>query len=111
MPPPPPTRVPSIEPDFEVDNHLLAADIDRRWLVSDAGRLCKLENPLGYENVLLHMKLHKDMDMQKQMIEMQKQMMAQGGMPQPAGQAPPEAGPQGSTGEQLSEGQNEPTVQ
>ena len=56
MPPPPPIRTPSIEPNFDVDNHMLAADIDRRWLVSDAGRLCKLENPPGYENVLLHMK-------------------------------------------------------
>ena len=38
-----------------------------------------MENPAGYENVFLHMKMHKDMDMQKQMQEMQKQMMAQGG--------------------------------
>jgi hypothetical protein len=115
MPPPPPVRLPSIEPDFEVDNHLLAADIDRRWLVSDAGRLCKLENPPGYENVLLHMKMHKDMDMQKQMQEMQKQMMAQGGMmPPPAGppQEQQQAGPPPqSTGEPLQEGEYEPVVQ
>ena len=32
MPPPAPVRVPSIEPDFDVDNHQLASDIDRRWL-------------------------------------------------------------------------------
>ena len=56
MPPPPPQRLPSVEPDMDVDNHQLEADICRRWLVSDAGRLCKLENPAGYENVLLHMK-------------------------------------------------------
>ena len=113
QPPPPPMRVPSIEPDYDVDNHLLAADVDRRWCVSDAGRLCKLENPAGYENVLLHMKMHKDMDMQKQMEEQQKQMMAQGGMqPQQNGQQP--SGPQespDSTGQQLQEGQNAPTVQ
>ena len=109
MPPPPPTRVPSIEPDFDVDNHPLAADIDRRWLISDAGRQAKLENPTGYENVLLHMKLHKDMDLQKQMQEMQKQMMAQQGM----GMAPPQQGaPQpASTGEELGQGQSEPTIQ
>lgn len=107
MPPPPPQRLPSIEPDFDVDNHMLAADVDRRWLVSDAGRLCKLENPLGYENVLLHMKMHKDMDMQIQMMQMQAQMAAQG----------PQAGPPGpgpkpdSTGKQLEDGQNEPTIQ
>jgi hypothetical protein len=106
MEPPPPMRVPSIEPNFDVDDHAMAADIDRRWLVGDAGRLCKLENPAGYENVLLHMKMHKDMDLQKQMQDMQKQMMASGGMPpQPGAPAP------ASTGEQLQEGQNAPTIQ
>jgi hypothetical protein len=111
MPPPPPMRVPSIEPDYDADNHLLAADIDRRWLVSDAGRLCKLENPAGYENVLLHMKMHKEMDMQRMMEEQQKQMMAQGGMMPPSqGQAPPPK--QGaSTGEQMNEGQSQPVMQ
>jgi hypothetical protein len=105
MPPPPPMRTPSIEPDFDVDNHMLAADIDRRWLVSDAGRLCKLENPTGYENVLLHMKMHKEMDMQFQMQMQQKQAMMM----------PPEqqeqTGTEASTGQQLNEGQNEPTIQ
>jgi hypothetical protein len=114
QPPPPPVNVPSVPADYDVDNHAIAADIDRRWLISDAGRLCKLENPAGYENVLLHMKMHKEMDMGKQMEEMQKQMMAQQGMmpPPPAGPPPPDAGqtPQ-STGEQLGDGQNEPYVQ
>ncbi len=105
MPPPPPMRVPSIEPDFDVDDHILASDVDRRWLVSDAGRLCKMENPTGYENVLLHMKMHKDMDMQKQMQMAQQQMMMQ---PQPM---PPQGGTEGSTGQPLQEGQNEPTIQ
>ena len=73
MPPPPPQRVPSIEADLDVDNHQLAADIDRRWLVCDAGRLCKLENPAGYENVLLHMKMHKDMNAQQQQQMMMQQ--------------------------------------
>jgi hypothetical protein len=109
MPPPPPIRTPSIVPDFDVDNHVVAADIDRRWCVSDAGRLCKMENPAGYENVLLHMKMHKDMNLQFQMQEMQKQMMAQGGMMPPQQQA--EGGTEGSTGQPLNEGQNEPTVQ
>ena len=110
-PPPPPQRLPSIEPDYDVDNHLVAADVDRRWLISDAGRLCKIENPAGYENVLLHMKMHKDMDMQKQM----EMMMQQGAMMPPA-PPPPEGKPKsgkasGSTGKPLEEGQNEPTIQ
>ena len=112
LPPPPPQRVPSVEPDFDVDNHILSADIDRRWLISDAGRLCKLENPPGYENVLLHMKMHRDMDLQKQMQEMQKQMMAQGGMPPPQpAPSQPQGPPLQSTGVPLNEGQYEPVIQ
>lgn len=113
MPPPPPQRLPSIEPDFDTDNHLMASDIDRRWLISDAGRLCKLENPAGYENVLLHMKAHKDMGIQQQM----QTMMQQGPpAPPPGGAGPKNEGqtqgpPPQSTGQQLNEGQNEPTVQ
>jgi hypothetical protein len=110
MPPPPPS--PSIQPDYDADNHLLAADIDRRWLISDAGRLCKLQNPPGYENVLLHMKMHKDMDMQHQMEMAQQQMMM---MPPPVqgqgmGKAPPPK--QGaSTGQPMNEGQSQPVTQ
>lgn len=108
MPPPPPMRVPSIEPDFDVDNHMLAAEADRHWLISDAGRLCKLENPAGYENVLLHMKMHKDMDMQQQM--MQQQMM--GPPPAPNGKgAPKEKAPTPNAGVPMNEGQNAPTIQ
>jgi len=107
MPPPPPQELPSIEADFDVDNHPLEADICRRWLVGDAGRLCKLENPSGYKNVLLHMKMHKDMDMQKQMQQaMQMQPPAPAGPGGPA-QQPPEA----NAGVPLEEGQNVPTIQ
>lgn len=111
MPPPEPQRVPSVEPDFDVDNHVLEADICKRWLVGPAGRLCKLENPAGYENVLLHMKLHKDMDMQSQMQEMMKQQQAQMAV------MPPPAGPTGekspeNAGQQMKEGQDaQPTIQ
>ena len=46
MPPPPPQMITiSVQADSDVDNHTIEADICRRWLVSDAGRLCKLENP------------------------------------------------------------------
>lgn len=106
MPPPPPQRVPSVQPDFDVDNHMLAADIDRMWLIGDAGRLCKLENPSGYENVLLHMKMHKDMGMQQQM----EQMMMQGPPMGPGG--PPGPQPPQPAGQQMPEGQESaPTVQ
>lgn len=99
-----PIRVPSVPADMDIDNHALEGDICRRWLVSDAGRMCKLDNPLGYENVLLHYKMHRDMGMQ----QMMQQMMAQAPPPQENGEKP---GGQNSTGEQLQEGQNAPTVQ
>ena len=111
MPPPPPEILPSIEIDFDVDDHVMEGDICRRWLVSDAGRLCKIENPAGYQNVLLHMKAHKDADMQKQMQQAQQQMMMQ--PPPPLG---PQEGsaplpPERNAGVPLGPDQNAPTVQ
>jgi hypothetical protein len=109
MPPPPPQMLPSIEVDPDVDNHALEADICRRWLVSDAGRLAKLENPPGYQNVLLHMKMHRDV-MQNQMMG-QQMMQQQPPQQQQAGQGSPPAPPAASTGQQLGADQNAPTIQ
>ena len=50
--------VPSVDIEPAVDNNELHADICRRWAVSEAGRLAKVENPAGYKNVLLHMQRH-----------------------------------------------------
>jgi hypothetical protein len=55
---PQPQELPTIEIEPDVDDHLIHATICREWLVSDAGRLCKVENPGGYRNVLLHLKQH-----------------------------------------------------
>jgi hypothetical protein len=49
---------PSVEVEPYVDNHAVEADICRQWLISDAGRLAKIENEPGYKNVLLHMQQH-----------------------------------------------------
>lgn len=104
MPPPPPQTLPSVEADFDVDDHDLEADICRRWLVADAGRLAKIENQAGYQNVLLHMKMHKDMSMQKQMMMMPP--------PPPAGQGgPAQQPPEQNAGVQMNEDQNAPTIQ
>ena len=108
MPPPPPIELPSIEVDMDIDNHPLEADICRRWLVSDVGRLCKTENPNGYKNILLHMKMHKDADMQ---MQMQAQMrMQQQQPPGPTGE-PPSRPPQKNAGVPLGVDQNAPTIQ
>jgi hypothetical protein len=115
MPPPPPIELPSIEADFDVDNHLLEADICRRWLVSDAGRLAKLENPAGYKNVLLHMKMHKDIDAQMQMQAMMMQAppppeKQAGKNKEGTAQQPTEGPPPQSAGQPMGEGYA-PTVQ
>lgn len=53
-------ELPSVEIDPIVDNHEVEAEICRKFLVSEAGRLAKTENPMGYKNILLHMKAHMD---------------------------------------------------
>lgn len=67
MPPPPPQELPSVEIEPDVDNHQMHADICRRWLVSDAGRQARMDNIEGYKNVLLHLKMHKDIITQQMM--------------------------------------------
>jgi hypothetical protein len=64
-----PQEVPSVEVDPDLDNHMIGSEIDRNWLIGDAGRLAKIENPQGYKNVLLHYKMHK------QFLAMQQAMM------------------------------------
>ncbi len=75
--PPQPVELPSVMIDPDVDNHDIEAAICRSWLISSAGRLCKVENPNGYKNVLLHMKAHKAEAANQQMLQMQMQMQQQ----------------------------------
>lgn len=51
-------QIPTIDVEPLVDNHDIEANICRRWLVSEAGRQCKTDNPGGYQNVLAHMSRH-----------------------------------------------------
>lgn len=59
---------PSVPIDPDVDNHQIEATICRSWLIGPAGRLAKVENPSGYQNVLLHMKAHLQI-VQQQMLQ------------------------------------------
>jgi len=81
---PPPEPLPSVEPDPLVDDHAIEAQICRNWLISEAGRLCKIENPPGYMNVMLHMKAHMAIIAQQQMQAMMTGQ--QPGQQPPAGQ-------------------------
>jgi len=79
---PPEQEIPSIEIDMDIDNHRLRFEIDRKWLISEAGRAAKIDNPQGYKNVLLHARLHKQAYQQEEMM-----MMASG---EESGAVPPE---------------------
>ena len=70
MPPMEPEMIPSVEVDFDLDNHQIEGGLCREWLISEAGRLCKIENPPGYQNVLLHYKMHKQAEMEQMMQSM-----------------------------------------
>lgn len=50
--------IPSVEVDQEYDNHEIEFEICRNWVISEEGRQAKIDNPMGYQNVLLHGKLH-----------------------------------------------------
>lgn len=67
-------EVPSVEIDPEFDNNSIHFEIIRKWVVGDAGRLAKVENPSGYKNVLLHGMMHKQQMMQEMMMQQQQQM-------------------------------------
>jgi len=72
-----PQEMPSIEINADIDNNALRFEVDRKWLVSEAGRQAKTEKPEGYKNVLLHALQHKQADMMMQM----QAAMAQGAAP------------------------------
>lgn len=75
---PQPIEIPSVEIDFDLDNHQLESQTCRTFLIGPAGRLAKVENPAGYKNILLHMKAHQEAEKMKMMEEMQNQLMAGG---------------------------------
>lgn len=79
QPPPQPQEMSSVEVDPIIDNHQIRFEIDKKWLISEAGRQAKLDNQNGYKNVLLHAKEHFTI--------MQQNMMPP---PLPPNQGPPQ---------------------
>lgn len=72
--PPPPQPQASVQVDPDVDNHQVEASICKSWLISEAGRLAKVDNPDGYQNVLLHMKAHLQIVQQQAQQQFQQQI-------------------------------------
>jgi hypothetical protein len=77
-------ETPSVEIDPDFDNNNIHFEICRKWIISDQGKQAKIDNPDGYQNVLLHAKAHLSI-IQQQAIQEQQQAM---GGPNGAG-APP----------------------
>lgn len=71
--------MPSVEIDPTFDNHKIQFEVVRQWATSEAGRLAKIENEPGYQNVLLHGQMHF-FEMNKQMI-LQQSMDSGGSKP------------------------------
>lgn len=79
--------IPSVEIDPIYDKHAIQFEIVRQWATSESGRLAKIENEQGYQNVLLHGQQHY--------LEMNKQMILSQSMAEPKGKDNPEK-PEGS---------------
>jgi len=45
---------PSVEPDELYDNPEIGFEVVRSWVISEAGRMAKIDNDKGYKNVLLY---------------------------------------------------------
>lgn len=67
-------ELPSVEIDPDYDNHVVEFEIVRKWVISEAGRQTKMDNPGGYKNVLLHGRLHLQMIQQAQAAQQQAAM-------------------------------------
>lgn len=70
-------ELPSVEIDPTFDNHPVEFEICRKWIISEAGRQTKMDNPDGYLNVLLHGKAHFQQIQMQQQAQQQQQMQMQ----------------------------------
>jgi hypothetical protein len=62
-----PVEMPSIEIDPDYTNSEVSFEIVRKWVISEAGRQAKTDNPEGYRNVLLYGKQLKMLQAQEMM--------------------------------------------
>ena len=101
--------VSSVEIDPIMDNSQIGFEIVRKWAISEVGRQTKITNEPGYQNVLLHGKMHHDQMMQMQMMQQQQQAELQG---QSKGGPPPKkANPKTAKEAPITENRDVQTVQ
>ncbi len=75
--PPPEQEMPSVDIEPDVDNGPVHIAILKGWSVSEVGRFAKVNNPNGYKNVQLHLKMHLQYEMQMMQQQMMQQAMMQ----------------------------------
>lgn len=51
--------MPSVMPDTDVDNHEVHMEAIKAWATSEAGMEAKTNNPMGYANVIFHLRQHQ----------------------------------------------------
>jgi hypothetical protein len=73
-------EAPAVEPDPVYDNPKIAFEVVRKWVISEAGRQAKNDNPEGYRNVLLYGGAYRQLLMMSAMNE-QGSEQAQGAAP------------------------------
>lgn len=69
-------EIPSVDVDPLLDNNAIHAEICKNYLLGDAGRQLKMDNPPGYRNILLHLQRHINLQ-QAQFMEQQSQGQSQ----------------------------------
>jgi hypothetical protein len=66
-----PQMLPSVMIDIEVDEKAVHIEVCRAWAKSSAGLEAKQENPGGYQNVLLHLRMHLTTPTLEEQMQMQ----------------------------------------
>jgi hypothetical protein len=59
-----PTGQPSVMPDIDVDDNIIHIETCKAFLVSPSGLAIKRLNPMGYANIIAHLKMHEMAQMQ-----------------------------------------------
>jgi hypothetical protein len=62
-------EMPSVEVDPIFDDLEMGFELVRKWIVGDAGRQAKVDNPAGYHNVLLYGKMFYQLQQQQMMMQ------------------------------------------
>jgi hypothetical protein len=75
---PNPDGSPTIPVDVDLDDHDIHGQACREWLISDAGTAARVDNPLGFQNVVIHMRAHAMMKQQQMMQQQMQNPQGQG---------------------------------